>query len=261
MRTIRAVSELVGTPSDDAPEVLAIGRCVVTHLFVSMSARDPEGRDADYLRWHTLDHRPEQSRIDSIRGSLRLVSTPACRAARAVHDGRYDAVDHVMTYFFADIEGLTPFNDLAVALGGAGRIPWLLPLVERGVYRLDGTAAAPRVKIGADVLPWSPLRGGYLVVERGTASSSQLIDVGGVAGVWWAGSDPVDPTAPTADGRPWSGADGLQITYCFLDEDPVTVAERIVPTLERRWLDGGVVPLLAAPFHPVAGFDFDRHLP
>ncbi|HEY7107359.1 MAG TPA: hypothetical protein VH986_13205 [Acidimicrobiia bacterium] len=255
------MSELVGTPSDDVPEVLSVGRCVVTHLFVSMSARDPDGRDVDYLRWHTFDHRPEQSRIDSIRGSLRLVSTPECRAARVVNDERYDAVDHVMTYFFADIHGLTPFNDLAIALGGAGRIPWLLPMVERGVYRLDGVAAAPRIKVGADVLPWSPLLGGYVVVERGAASPAHLVDVGGVAGVWWGGSEQVDPTEPTADGHPWSGADGLQITYCFLDEDPVTVADRMSPTLEQRWARGGVVPLLAAPFHAVAGFDYDHHLP
>ena len=37
----------------------------------------PTGRDAEYLRWHTLDHRPEQHRLAGVRASLRLVSTPA----------------------------------------------------------------------------------------------------------------------------------------------------------------------------------------
>ena len=177
---------LVGTPSDEVEAVLATGRTEVTTIFVSMSARHPDGGDAEYLEWHTLDHRPEQSRLATVRGSVRLVSTPACRAARAVCDERYGAVDHVMTYFFADIAGLDEFNDLAVALADAGRIPYLLPLVERGVYGVDGMVAAPRVKVGADVLPWWPAHGVYLLVERGEAAAADLVEVPGVAGAWWA---------------------------------------------------------------------------
>jgi hypothetical protein len=255
------MSPLVGTPSDDVPEVLATGRCVVSNIFVSMSSRHPEGRDADYLRWHTFDHRPEQYRLAAIRGSFRSVSTPQCRAQRARSEGRYDSVDHVMTYLFGDVGGLKEFNDLAVALGGAGRIPYLLPFVERGVYRLDGMASAPRIKIGADVLPWWPLRGVYLMVEQGRASPAEIIDVAGVAGVWWGGGYQVDADLATVDGRPWSSADGLQITYGFLDDDPVATAERLSEPLERRWAETGVVPLLAAPFHVVTGYDYDSHLP
>ena len=88
---------LPGTPSDQLPAVLASGASDVAYIFVSMSARDPNGRDADYLEWHSLDHRPEQYRVAGIRHSLRLVSTPDCRAARACSSGPYDAVDHVMT--------------------------------------------------------------------------------------------------------------------------------------------------------------------
>jgi hypothetical protein len=255
------MSVLVGTPSDDVPEVLSTGRCVVTSIFVSMCARHPGGKDSDYLKWHTFDHRPEQHRLASVRGTLRLVSTATCRATRARSDARFDAVDHVMTYLFADVAGLKEFNDLAVALGGAGRIPYLLPLVERGVYRLDGTAAAPRIKVGADVLPWWPLQGAYLLVERGEASASDLVTVPGVAGVWWAASFPLDPHLPTADSRPMSSSQGLQITYCFLDDDPVATARRLAEMLEKRWADSGVVPLLAAPFYPVVGYDYDHHVP
>ena len=46
-------------------------RSDVTTLFVSMSARHPEGQDADYLEWHTFDHRPEQQRLASLRTSVR----------------------------------------------------------------------------------------------------------------------------------------------------------------------------------------------
>src|SRR4051794_2102922 len=145
--------QLPGTPSDELPDVLATGTGDVTTLFVSMATRHPGGADAEYLRWHTLDHRPEQHRLSGVRASLRLVSTPACRAARAYSDERFDAIDHVMTYFFTDQNGLTPFLELSSALGGADRKLPLLPPVQRGVYAIAQKVAAPRIKVGADVLP------------------------------------------------------------------------------------------------------------
>ncbi len=147
---------LPGTPSDDVADVLATGDGDITTLFVSMATRHPEGTDAEYLQWHTLDHRPEQHRLSAVRASLRLVSTPACRAARAVRHDRFDAVDHVMTYFFSDVAGMDGFLTLSTALGDAGRKLPLLPPVERGVYGVQSKVAAARVKAGADVLPWWP---------------------------------------------------------------------------------------------------------
>ena len=91
-----------GTPSDQLPDVLATGSTDVGLAFISLSAREPDGRDAEYLEWHHLDHRPEQHRLAGLRQSLRLVSTPACRAARAASVDPFDAVDHVMTYLFND---------------------------------------------------------------------------------------------------------------------------------------------------------------
>jgi hypothetical protein len=245
---------LVGTPSDEVEAVLATGRTDVTTIFVSMSARHPDGADAEYLEWHTLDHRPEQSRLATVRGSVRLVSTPACRAARAVCDARYEGVDHVMTYLFADIAGLAEFNNLAVALGDAGRIPYLLPLVERGVYGVSGMVAAPRVKVGADVLPWWPARGVYLLVERGEATPTDLAAVPGVAGAWSATTVACDPLFSTA-------ATGQQITYCFLDDDPVDTATRLASVLRSRWSSGAVTPLFAGPFHTLVAHAWDRHIP
>ncbi|MGH7336371.1 MAG: hypothetical protein ACREI7_02225, partial [Myxococcota bacterium] len=205
---------------------------------------------------HCTDHRPEQYRLASVRGSLRLVSTPACRAARAACAAHYDAVDHVMTYFFADVAGLEPFYDLAVALRGAGRMRELLPMVARGVYGLDGMTAAPRIKIGADVLPWWPPRGVYVLLERGSVSPAELTTAPGVAGIWSA--------TGIAKGMPYSnGADntGMQITYCYLDEEPAAAGVRLRPLLEKRWADGGAAPLLAAPFHTIVPYEWDRYVP
>jgi hypothetical protein len=246
--------DLAGTPSDEIDEVLVTGRGGITTLFVSMSARHADGADADYVEWHSLDHRPEQHRLDAVRSSLRLVSTPACRAARAASHPRLDAVDHVMTYFFADTGGFKGFADLSTALHDAGRMPYTLPPVERGAYDVRETRAAPRCRVGADVLPWFPVSGVYLVVEQGDAHVDELIEVPGVAGAWCAVAVPSDPGVATAE-------IGQRITYCFLDADPVATAARLAPVLEQRWQDAGVTPLLAAPFHTVVPGEWDRYLP
>jgi len=245
--------DLPGTPSDEVEGVLATGRGDITTLFVSMATRHPDGADAEYLRWHTLDHRPEQHRLSAVRASLRLVSTPACRAARAAGQERYDAIDHVMTYFFSDTGGLDGFLDLAKALIGADRKLPLLPPVERGVYDVQSKSAAPRVKVGADVLPWWPIFGVYLLLERGDAPADCLLDVDGVAGVWSAASQAVDAKMASAKA-------GQSITYCFLDDDPIAVAERLRPALEKRWSDG-VEALIAAPFHTIVPYEWDRYVP
>lgn len=249
------MSILVGTASDQLPAVLATGRTDITTLFVSMSARHPEGRDAAYLQWHTLDHRPEQYRLRTVRAAFRLVSTPACRAARAISHARYDATDHLMTYLFADAAGLKSFGELAVALTEAGRVPYLLPAVERAVYRLEGTLAAARIKAGADVLPWWPARGMYVLIERGNESPAELIEVPGVAGIWWGSWLPVDPRMTTREDS------GLQIVYCFLDEDPALTGERLRPVLEKRWRERRIEPLLGAPFQVLVPHEWDRFLP
>lgn len=245
---------LPGTPSDDVDGVLAAGRGEVGTLFVSMARRHPDGRDAEYLRWHTLDHRPEQHRLAGVRASLRLVSTPACREARAYSAAAFDEIDHVMTYFFTDQSGLTPFLELSSALGKADRKLPLLPPVQRGVYAVAQKVAAPRIKIGADVLPWWPANGVYLLLESGTSSPADLLDVDGIGGVWSVASLDVDERLASARA-------GQLLTYCFLDDDPVAVAERLRPVLADRWKRDNVEPLLAAPFYPVVPYQWDRYVP
>jgi hypothetical protein len=248
------MTELPGTPSDNVTAVLQTGNGGIGTLFVSMATRHPGGSDADYLRWHTLDHRPEQHRLAALRASLRLVSTPACRSVRAVSHQRFDPVDHVMTYFFTDPNGLTSFLKLGKALRDAGRIPTLLPPVERGAYEVRSKASAPHVKVGADVLPWWPVQGVFLLVEKGTAPATGLLDVDGVAGVWSA-------SAASVDSKSANEPLGQSITYCFLDDDPVDTAIRLQPLLARRWQDAHLEPLLAAPFYPVVPHEWERHLP
>jgi hypothetical protein len=182
-------------------------------------------------------------------------SPPRCRAARAASDERYDEADHLQSYFFTDLSAMRSFSDLSVALRNAGRAPYLLPLVERGVYRLDGIAAAPRIKVGADVLLWWSAKGVYFLIEHGKAPVADLLDIPGVGGAWWGGAEPLGPPFTTRDNS------GLQVSYLFLDDEPVEVAERLRGRLEQRWSTTGSKPLLAAPFHSLVAYSWVRYLP
>ncbi|WP_396930661.1 hypothetical protein [Mycolicibacterium sp.] len=241
---------LPGSPSDRVDGILANGDGDISTLFVSMARRHPDGTDAEYLRWHTLDHRPEQHRLSAVRASLRLVSTAACRAARAASAEPYDEIDHVMTYFFTAPSGMEGFLGLSRALGDAGRKLTLLPPVERGVYDVQSRRAADRVKVGAHVLPWWPATGVYVLLERGAAPTDHLLDVDGVAGAWTA--QPLD-----VDARLANAPTGQSLTYFFLDDDPVAVADRLQPMLAQRTTE----ILLAAPFHTIVPHEWDRYVP
>ena len=244
--------KLPGIASDQLPEVLATGTTDATRIFLSMSAREPDGRDAEYLEWHSLDHRPEQYRIAGLRHSIRLVSTPECRAARACSDPRFDAADHVMTYFFTADAALDQFNALSAALGGERR-PFRLPSVHASYFDVAGKVAAPRAIAGADVMPWRAARGVYLLIEKTAASPAELTAVDGVAGMWWY-------VGAALEGK-FSDNAGLQVSYCFVDDDPVVTARRLREALQARWASGAAVPLFAAPYFVLVPFDWTRYLP
>lgn len=246
--------EFAGIPSDELPEVLATGQSDVSFAFISLSARDGQGRDAEYIEWHTLDHRPEQYRLTGMRNALRLVSTPTCRAARAASTDRFDDVDHVMTYLFTGLAAMPPFSALGGALHRGGRMPHVLPQVMHLTGDLVGKTAAARVVAGADAMPWRPCTGVYLVIERGEVAPPIAEDLPGVAGAWWYAGR-LAPAPFTQDGR------GLCITYYYLDGDPLEVAGPLGERFRQRWSKGSAQGLLAAPFYATIPFEWDRYLP
>jgi hypothetical protein len=152
-------------------------------------------------------------------------------------------------YFFSDQSGMTGFLELAKALVNGGRKLPLLPPVERGIYQVETKAAAARVKVGADVLPWWPIRGMYVLLEANASAPAHLTEVDGVAGVWSGASQSVDVRLASAPA-------GQTISYCFLDEDPVQTAQRLRPVVEN----GGATtasshcsPLPFTPWCPTSG--------
>lgn len=243
--------------SDRVDAVTAHGTTDVRAAVVSLSARSPDGEDAAYLEWHGLDHLPEQHRIAGMRNGARWVSTPECRAARAAASPRYDEVDHVVCYLFA--EPLAPALDTFFALGadlrGAGRMPRRLPSVELAGWERRGGRASPAALVGVDVLPWRPTRGAYLLIEAGPAADpDDLVDVPGVAGAWtFDGSGTLhDRLAST---------DGLHLTIAYLEHTPSEVALRLAEVLRDRWAPGVIQPLLAAPFVTVVPWAWDAAVP
>jgi hypothetical protein len=117
-----------------------------------------------------------------------------------------------------------------------------------------GKIAAPQAVAGADVIPLRPAVGVYLIIEDGQASAEELVDLPGVAGVWWYHG----ALAPAPYG---TDARGRQMTYCYLDGDVLASADAIGEALRRRWASGAIAGLLAAPFYTVVPFEWARYLP
>jgi len=122
---------------------------------------------------------------------------------------------------------------------------WELDLCEEvvGVWRGERSDSAEMT------LVW-----GRPLVERGEAPIDHIVTVPGVAGIWWY-RGAVAPEPYATDAR------GLQITYCYLDDDPVATATRLHGEVRRRWVSGEVEGLLAAPFHTLVPFEWTRYLP
>jgi hypothetical protein len=245
----------VGLPTAGDPQILGTGRGDITHLMISICARHPEGRDADYLKWHCFDHRPEMHRIRSLRASMRLVATPQCRALRTCWDRRYVDADHVLTYFFDGLDEFPTFVQLTQVLKAKGRTVASIPSVQVSKHEIAAKIAVPGIKAGADVLPWYPARSVYLLIEAGEAPADSLLQVPGVAGIWWTTAT----AEPVVDGR--EAPAGARIYYIFGDENPEVLASRVTPTLDHRRSTNDVKPFLEGPYHLQDPMDFDRYLP
>ena len=131
---------------------------------------------------------------------------------------------------------------------------------------LDARASA-RAGVSAQVLPWRPNKGvyvlvdelasvpaaarGYLEAHQGAAPS--LLATPGVAGIWLFGSDRAFPgvLASRCEGH-------FGVSILFLDDDPATVGARLAPIVARRCAGMPAAPLLAAPFESIPQWNWER---
>jgi hypothetical protein len=228
--------------------------------FFSVSDRGESDDDPDdraYLAWHQLDHMPEQYQLPGIVHGERWVSNDTCRAAQATSAREFEHVQHVVLYLMGDPveQTLDDFFDLGSRLAQLGRFPRDLPRRFLGALRLLETRASPRVLVSAEVVPFRPNRGIYLIVEQPTdrrrldtylrgrhgAHLERLVTTPGVAGAWVFAT-----AAHYRRGRHTEG--DYRVTVCYLDRDPAETARTLGPLMEEAWCDAPVTPLLAAPF-------------
>jgi len=236
--------------------------------YFSISRHGAGESDRDYLRWHQLDHMPEQWQIPGIAWGQRWASTPECRAARAAAEGDWAELGHVVNYLMREPieQTLDDFFSLAQQLRDAGRFPFMLPSLFQGALRLLEMHAAPRALVTAAVVPFRPNRGVYVIVEEPADpdrwdSYQQSLHVGtlpqilaepGVAGAWVFG------TAAALGHRDIYTEGRYRVTICYLDDEPAEVAQRIAVPLRRAWQDGASRPLLAAPLESMLAWAWDR---
>jgi hypothetical protein len=200
--------------------------------------------DADYLRWHLLDHMPEQFQLPGIQQALRYIADGDYRDARLAADGALADVGNLVTYLVGDPveQTLADFLALGARLANAGRFPVRRPSLQLSALPVVSCTAAPAAAVSGEVLPWRPHRGVFLLVEAGdsVAEDPDLLGVPGVAGVWRFGAPDPQRSAP------WHSSPH-ETTLIYLDADPIDTATALTPLIERRWATGTVRPLFAGP--------------
>ncbi len=239
-----------------------------TFGFFSFTEVTDPGEHRAYNEWHQLDHLPEQFPLTGIVYGQRWVSTPACRAARAVSDAALDPIHYVTCYLMADpIERtLADFFDLGARLHEVDRFHQHRRAHLTGPFRVVDTTATPRVLVSAEAVPFRAHRGLYVIVEepRDRASLADyerwlvtehepaLLAVPGVAGIWtFASSEELTSRRWTAGAR--------RITVCWLDDDPLEVAARLAPIEARRRerFDTTSHVVFAGPFETITPWEWD----
>jgi hypothetical protein len=221
----------------------------VSYGFFSFTeVTDPAAHRA-YNEWHQLDHLPEQYPLAGIAFGQRWVSTPACRAARAVSGPDLDPIHYVTSYLMAEpIDAtLDDFFALGAELHRLDRFFKARRAHLTGPFRVEQTVAAPRVLISAAAIPFRPHRGIYVVVDapEGRAPADDLLAQPGVAGVWTFMTD------PRLTSSRWTGGT-RRITVAWLDDDPLVAAAQIAPLVAGR---AGVE--FAGPFETITPWEWD----
>jgi hypothetical protein len=234
--------------------------------FFSLSGH-AEGVDDDtYLRWHLLDHQPEQHVLPGLRQSTRWRTDDACLAARLVADDHLAAVRHAVAYLMGDPvdETLRAFLALAGHLREQDRMPYRAQSLLLGAMELVRAAAAPSAVVSAAAVPFRAHRGVLLVVEAPVEGVDvgewerwvdgehldALLAVDGVAGAYrYRTTDlaGVGPAQGQRYGMPvWDPGDRT-VTVVFCDDDPVATTGRAEALVRQRWDADVVLPELAAP--------------
>lgn len=227
----------------------------------SLTAAAPT--DDGYLRWHLLDHMPEQYQLPGIVHGLRWIADGDYPAHRIAGHGPLGDIGNVVHYLVGEpvAETLRDFVELGRVLRENGRMPAMRPLLQISGLRLLQWDSAPQALVSAEVVPFRPHRGVLLLVEEPTGEPPDswlqwlraehypaLLAVAGVAGAWTFGS--ICTPAP-----PGWRADPHYVTVIYLDDDPLAVSAALAPLVEQRWRSGIVRPVFAGPLRSMIRWD------
>jgi hypothetical protein len=222
--------------------------------FFSFTEITDPGEHHSYNEWHQLDHMPEQYPLDGIAYGQRWVSTPACRAARAVSGELLDPIHYVTLYLMTDpVERtLQEFRQLGRDLHAANRFHMHRRARLSGPFPFTDARVAPRVLVSAAAVPYRPNLGVYVEVEERAA-----------------GTDPADDEATTGAHldalctRPgvagaWSFADDeRRVTVSWLDVPPLEVQESLRAESDARRARAPDRTVFAGPFESITPWQWD----
>jgi hypothetical protein len=234
----------------------------VKAAFLSLTAPTPAD-DGGYLRWHLLDHMPEQYQLPGLVLGTRWMADDDCIEARIAGDGPLADVANVVAYLVGDPVQQThdDFMELGRRLAEVGRFPHRRPSLELDFLALLRWYAAPIALVSADVVPFRPHRGVLVIVEEPVGDVSwwlrwlhtehlpTLLQVPGVAGAWMFGSTGTWRLHPACQ------VERRYITVVYLDDDLRATTAAAAPVVEQRWASGAVRPLFAGPLRSMVRFD------
>ena len=224
----------------------------------------PPDDDGSYLRWHLLDHMPEQYQLPGIVLAHRWIADRDYPDHRIAADGPLGEIGNVVNYLVGDPVERTVDDYMALArrLAARGRYPERRASLGHRMLGLLQARAAPRVLVSDDVVPFRPQRGVVLVVEEPTAGRPDrwlqwlhtdhvpsVLEVPGTAGAWMYGSTSAWTLPPAVQGG------FVYVTVLYLDDDPVPTAKALTPLIEQRWESGDVRPMFAGPLRTMIAWE------
>jgi hypothetical protein len=230
----------------------------------SLTPATPPDDDGSYLRWHLLDHMPEQYQLPGIVHGLRWIADGDYVDHRLAAHGPLGEVGNAVHYLVSDPveETFDDFVALGRTLRDNGRFPISRPSLQVAGLRLLQWQSAPHALISAEVVPFRPHRGILLIVEEPTDGRSNdwlqwlhaehypaLLAAPGTAGAWTFGS-----TTAWQIPRGWR-TDHQYITVVYLDDDPLTVTDSLAPLIEERWRSAAVRPVFAGPLRTMISWE------
>lgn len=233
--------------------------------FFSFTAAAPRDDDGGYLRWHLLDHMPEQYQLPGIVLGMRWIADGDYPGHRLAARGVLTELGNVVHYLVGDPVEQT-FDDF-VALGRAlrdnGRFPVVRPSLQVAGLRLLQWHAASHALVSDVVVPFRPHRGVVLIVEEPVDGRPdawlqwlhaehypELLATPGTVGAWTFG------TGTGWSHRPRGWHTGHQyVTVVYLDDDPLATTAALAPLIERRWRSAAVRPVFAGPLRAMIGWE------